>query len=79
MRNLLFWGLFPFALPQAVYVRRTAPRFAPPDCAPSGRVGSGPPLKIVGIGDSIIAGVGAAPPGCSGRWTPAGSGVASTG
>ena len=59
MRNLLFWSLFPFALPQAVYVRRTAPRFAPPDCAPSGRVGSGPPLNVVGIGDSIIAGVGA--------------------
>lgn len=59
MRNLLFWSLFPLALPQALYVRRTAPRFAPPDCAPSGDIGSGPALQLIGIGDSIIAGVGA--------------------
>jgi lysophospholipase L1-like esterase len=58
MRNLIFWGLFPFALPQAIYVRRRAPRFAPPPCEPRGIVGAGDPLRVIGIGDSVIAGVG---------------------
>lgn len=58
MRNLIFWGLFPFALPQALRLRRTAPRFPPPDCVPHGVVGSGEPLRLIGVGDSVIAGVG---------------------
>ena len=28
MRNLLFWSVVPFLLPQALYVRKNAPRFA---------------------------------------------------
>jgi len=58
LRNLIFWTLFPFALPQAVRLRRTAPRFSPPRCDTVGRYGSGAPLKVLAIGDSVIAGVG---------------------
>ena len=47
MRNLIFWGLFPLALPQAIYVRRRAPRFAPPPCEPRGVVGAGDPLRVI--------------------------------
>lgn len=39
MRNLLFWSLVPLTLPQALYVRHTAPRFAPPACDPRGETG----------------------------------------
>lgn len=28
MRAILFWGLFPLVFPQAIYVRKTAPRFS---------------------------------------------------
>ena len=59
MRNLLFWGLFPLVLPQALWVRKTAPRFAPAAGPESGAVGEGRPIRLIGIGDSIIAGVGA--------------------
>jgi len=58
MRNLIFWGLFPLALPQALYLKRTAPRLPLPGCEPLGRVGDGEPLRLIGIGDSVIAGVG---------------------
>ncbi len=57
--NLAFWGLFPFALPQAAWVRLTAPRFAPAAGPASGRVGEGRPLRLLAVGDSVIAGVGA--------------------
>jgi lysophospholipase L1-like esterase len=59
MQSLRFWSLFALALPAAVRTRRTAVRAegaGGPDC---GAVGEGPPLKLVGLGDSIIAGVGA--------------------
>ena len=59
MRNVLFWGLLPFLAPQALYVRRTAPRFAAAGGPDSGRVGDGSPLRLLAVGDSIIAGVGA--------------------
>lgn len=59
MRNLVFWGLSPFTLPQAAWVRKTAPRFAAADGPRSGSVGSGESLKLLALGDSIIAGVGA--------------------
>jgi lysophospholipase L1-like esterase len=59
MRNLVFWSLSPFTLPQAVWVRKTAPRFAAADGPRSGFVGSGERLKLLAVGDSIIAGVGA--------------------
>ena len=57
--NLAFWGLFPFALPQAIWVRRTALRFAPAVGPAGGVVGDGPKLRLLAAGDSIIAGVGA--------------------
>lgn len=60
LRSLLFWSLFPLVLPQALYVRSRAPRFAAADGATEGSVGSGAPLKLLAVGDSIIAGVGAA-------------------
>ncbi len=59
MRDLLFWGLFPFLLPQALYVRQTAPRFAPAVGPREGACGDGDTLRLVAVGDSIIAGVGA--------------------
>ena len=59
MRNLVFWSLSPLTLPQAVWVRRTAPRFAAAEGPRSGSIGSGRPLRLLAVGDSIIAGVGA--------------------
>ena len=59
MRNVLFWAAFPFLVPQALYVRRTAPRFAPAGGPAEGSVGDGEPFRLLAIGDSIIAGVGA--------------------
>ena len=59
MRNLIFWGLFPFALPQALWVRKTAPRFAAAEGPSRGSVGAGEPLRLLAVGDSIVAGVGA--------------------
>lgn len=58
MHNLIFWGLFPLLVPQALYVKRTAPRLPPPACEPQGSTGRGEPLRLVGIGDSVVAGVG---------------------
>lgn len=59
MRRLVFWGLLPFALPQAFKMRKTAPRFKGAAGPTGGIVGSGTPLRLLAIGDSIIAGVGA--------------------
>jgi len=59
MRNVLFWVVFPFLLPQALYVRKTAPRFAPASGPAEGSVGDGKPTRLLAVGDSIIAGVGA--------------------
>lgn len=60
MRRALFWMLFPLAIPQALRVRRTAPRFAGASGADHGVCGvDTPQLKILAIGDSIVAGVGA--------------------
>jgi lysophospholipase L1-like esterase len=59
MKNLLFWLLFPFLLPQALYVRKTAPRFAVAAGPREGSVGNGSETRLLAIGDSIIAGVGA--------------------
>jgi lysophospholipase L1-like esterase len=39
--------------------RRNAPRFAPASGEPRGVVGAGPAVRLLGIGDSVIAGVGA--------------------
>ena len=63
MRRWLFWSSLPLLLPQALWVRSRTPRFAAPLGADAGHVHPteprGPPLHLVGIGDSIIAGVGA--------------------
>lgn len=59
MKNVLFWGLLPFLLPQALYVRRTAPRFEPAGGPAEGSTGHGRRVRLLAIGDSIIAGVGA--------------------
>ena len=57
-RRVLFWGLLPWVIPQALYVRRSAPRFAPASGPRVGWVGQGEPLRLLAIGDSIVAGVG---------------------
>ena len=59
MRNLIFWLLFPFVAPQALYLRRSAPRFAPAAGPASGTIGDGELVRLLAIGDSIVAGVGA--------------------
>jgi lysophospholipase L1-like esterase len=59
MHSILFWGLLPLVLPQAIYVRKTAPRFSAAGGPFDGVVGSGKKFHLIAIGDSIIAGVGA--------------------
>ena len=59
IQRLLFWCLLPFVIPQALRVRRTAPRFAGAKGADSGTVGEGESLSLLVFGDSIAAGVGA--------------------
>ena len=59
IRNLIFWLLFPFVLPQAITVRHKAPRFPGAAGPPNGSAGEGKRLRILAVGDSIIAGVGA--------------------
>jgi len=69
MRGFVFWAAFGLLLPQALWVRRTTPRFQGAVGETSGQVNpsplnprsneSDPPLQVVGLGDSIIAGVGA--------------------
>ena len=59
LRSLLFWGLLPLLVPQALWVRKTAPRF-PEAAGPNyGSFGTGRNLNLIAVGDSIIAGVGA--------------------
>ncbi|MEM1082055.1 MAG: SGNH/GDSL hydrolase family protein [Pseudomonadota bacterium] len=60
MKNLLFWLLFPFILPQALWVKQTATRFSGAAGKPCGVLGEGPTRSLLAIGDSIIDGVGAA-------------------
>ncbi len=59
LRRVVFWGSIPFLIPQALYVRRTAPRFAGASGPSQGVTGEGQPLRLRAVGDSIIAGVGA--------------------
>ena len=59
MKSLLFWIAFPFLIPQALYVRSTAPRFAPAGGPKEGYVGDGDEVHLLALGDSMIAGVGA--------------------
>lgn len=59
LRRALFWMALPLAAPQALLVRRRAPRFPVAEGPVTGSSGSGRTLRLVGIGDSVIAGVGA--------------------
>lgn len=59
MRRLLFWSALPFVVPQALRVRKTARRFAAASGPECGALGQGPNFKLLAIGDSIVAGVGA--------------------
>ena len=55
----LFWFLLPFTLPQALHLRKNAPRFKDAQGPKKDTVGAGPDMRMLAIGDSIIAGVGA--------------------
>ena len=58
--RVTFWAGLAATAPQGLYVRRTAPRFPSAEGATDGRVdGRGAELSLLGVGDSIVAGVGA--------------------
>jgi lysophospholipase L1-like esterase len=52
-------ALSPLLLAQALQVRRVTPRLPEPEGAREGRHGLGPPLRLLILGDSAAAGVGA--------------------
>ena len=54
-----FWPLAPVMFAQGLYVRLTVPRLAEPPGPRVGQEGSGPPLRLLILGDSAAAGVGA--------------------
>jgi len=54
----LFWCLFILALPQALWLKWRRAHFSGPPDPPQGGVGQGRVLQLVGLGDSVIAGVG---------------------
>ena len=58
-RSAVFWSLLPLVAVQGLRLRRRAPRLVAAAGESSGRVGSGRSLRLLAIGDSIIAGVGA--------------------
>jgi len=60
IRWMLFWTLLPLVLPQAIILRRNAPRLSGATGPTAGSFGSGKSINLLAIGDSIIAGVGAA-------------------
>ncbi|MBW2438621.1 MAG: hypothetical protein PVF24_10180 [Desulfobacterales bacterium] len=49
MHSILFWGLLPLVLPQAIYVRKTAPRFSAAGGPQDGVVGSGKNVDLIAI------------------------------
>lgn len=51
--------LAPVLLVQGRRMFKTMPRLRPPDGAPTGTVGDGPPLRLLVVGDSAAAGYGA--------------------
>ncbi len=59
LHSLQFWAAFPLLLPQALWVKRTALRL-PPALGPRHGIVNvgGRPLKLLALGDSIVAGVG---------------------
>jgi lysophospholipase L1-like esterase len=54
-----WWPWAPLLLAQGLYARIRAGRMGPAE-SPQGRVGSGPGVRLAGLGDSIIAGIGVA-------------------
>jgi lysophospholipase L1-like esterase len=85
MPNFVFWLSLPWVLPQALWVRRRTPRFQGPAGELCGAFGDQPHHRIIGVGDSIVAGVGTYSPdhtitaqlamcwqletGCATEWT----------
>jgi lysophospholipase L1-like esterase len=59
LRRMLFWGCLPLAVPQGLLLRRRSPRFPAAVGADCGAIGSGHLLRVLAMGDSIVAGVGA--------------------
>tara|TARA_R110002020_G_scaffold154610_2_gene334599 strand:- start:885 stop:1670 length:786 start_codon:yes stop_codon:yes gene_type:complete len=58
--GLISWMLVPVAVIKGMGVRRTAPRLPPPRGRPKGQIGEGTPgIRLLVIGDSSAAGVGA--------------------
>jgi lysophospholipase L1-like esterase len=57
-RSLLFWPALPLIAAQALWLRRRAYRAPAAAGDPQGVEGVGPPLRLLALGDSIIAGVG---------------------
>ncbi len=58
LRSLAFWIGFALALPQAIWVRNRAQRFADAAGEPHGLIPGPDSKRLIAIGDSIIAGVG---------------------
>ena len=59
MHPLLILPLAPLLLLQGVYVRKVTPRLPEPPGPRSGDIGQGRPLRLLILGDSAAAGVGA--------------------
>lgn len=59
LRSALFWLFFPVIVFQGLRLRKTAPILSGAAGPASGTIGSGPSYRLIGIGDSIISGVGA--------------------
>lgn len=57
-RSLLFWPALPLIAAQGLWLRRRAYRAPPAGGEPQGVEGEGPALRLLALGDSIIAGVG---------------------
>ncbi len=57
--NALLIGLLsPLLVFQGIWVRKNTPRLGEAPGDRNGRIGTGPPLRLLALGDSIIAGVG---------------------
>jgi lysophospholipase L1-like esterase len=61
-RSALFWSALPLMLPQALWLKRSAPRAAAAEGARAGSVGAAeaPRLRLLALGDSPFEGVGIA-------------------
>ncbi|MCF8043183.1 MAG: SGNH/GDSL hydrolase family protein [Desulfarculaceae bacterium] len=57
--GLVALGLSPLMLAQGLYVRRTVPTLPEPEGPRQGELGQGPELRVLIVGDSSAAGVGA--------------------